>query len=371
MKKVLFINTFHNSTDDRTYYHQAKSLAENGLEVLIFSSFENKISSENGIRFCSKKINTFKFCDQLKELKACINALQPDAVICDSPTGILAASLTKISVQRIYDITEWIPSKKHLKNNALIIRPAKFIVLLIANLMAGVLSHKLIFGEYYKSLLFKHLFLKRTRIISYFPSLSYIPDTVPHPIEKQFCINYSGWFNTDKGFDKVIEVSGMVATLHPETIITLQLTGRYENSIDESRFENQLSELPENVIVEKTEFLPFNDFCQSLAKADIFLDLRLNDFENTHCLPIKLFYYLACGRPVVYNKLKAIEREININNSGIFFEKNDLTTVTKRISDYILKPDLYKEHCANARLLATETYNWEKISDDFVRFVME
>lgn len=372
MKKVLFINTFHNSTDDRTFYHQAKSLAKNGVETLIFSSFEdNNSSTESGIRFCSRKINTLTFLDQIKELKACIHTQQPDVVICDSPTGILAASMARISTRRIYDITEWIPSKKHLRNTGIYVRPVKFVILLFVNLLAGALSHRLIFGEYYKTLLFRPLFWKNKKIISYFPSLDYIPTTAPRSINAHFCMNYSGWFNKDKGFDKVIEVTGMVAALHPETKITLRLTGRYENSMGEKLFEKQLSELPENVTIEKTDFLPFPAFCQSLSSADIFLDLRLNDFENTHCLPIKLFYYLACGRPVVFNSLKAINHEVDINNSGIFMENNDLKAVSHRISEYISKPELYKQHCRNALKLATENYNWEKISDDFVRFVLK
>lgn len=371
MKKVLFINTFHSSTDDRTFFHQAKSIAKNGTEVCIFSSVDGKNSPENGIGFCSQKINTLKFTDQIKELTTIIEEQHPDIVICDSPTGILAALRTEKSIRRIYDVTEWLPSKKHLRNTAKTLRPVKFVTLLLLNLLTGMLSHKLIFGEYHKSLLFRFLFWKKKKIISYFPMTEYIPYAAPRDIRTQFCMNYSGWFNYDKGFDKVIELTTLVAQLHPETHITLQLTGRYDNQSDEYAFDKLLSELPENVTPEKSGFLPFSDFCLSLAKADIFLDLRRNDFENTHCLPIKLFYYLACGRPVVYNKLKAIEREINIANSGVFFENNDLKSVSLQISDYIRRPELYNKHCHNSRQLFIEKYNWEKISNDFVRFVLE
>lgn len=371
MKKLLFINTFHSSTDDRTFYHQAKSLVESGHEVYIFSSFEVKTNSENGVQFCSQKINTLGVLAQLRYLISIIRQYQPYSIICDSPTGILAAKLAWRPVRIIYDVTEWIPSKKHLKGSTILTKTPKFIILLLINLLAGLLTDKFIFGEYHKSLIFKLFFWKKKCIVPYYPSLSYIPYIPPRILNNQLCIYYSGWFNVDKGFSNVIELTKLIALKAPDTAITLELTGKYESKTDELLFEKRLSDLPGNVTVGKHDFLAFPEFCKSLSKADIFLDLRINDFENTHCLPIKLFYYMACGRPVIYNKLKAIEREVKINEIGMFLENNNFETIACHISDYIHQPEKFNEHCENARKQALSKYNWEIISPGFVRFVID
>ena len=39
--KIVFLNTWHKSDDDRVYYHQAKSLANHGFEIQIISTKEN------------------------------------------------------------------------------------------------------------------------------------------------------------------------------------------------------------------------------------------------------------------------------------------------------------------------------------------
>lgn len=370
MNKILFINTLHNSLDDRTFYHHALALSVHDANVSIYSTLESKNKTINNIRICSDKICDKSFSDQLKFISKIVEKIQPDIVLCDSPQGVLATFFSKKKCTVIYDVTEWIPSKKNFKNcNSLFVLP-KFIVLLFMNLFAGLLTDKFIFGEYYKSKPFKLFFWKMHIVSSYYPDLNYIPISEPRDISSKIRLHYSGWFNVEKGFDKVLEMIQIVANSMPRLKIELQLTGNYNNNFDKAKFESLINLLPANVSILHCDFKSFEDFCLGLKDADLFLDLRKNDFENTHCLPIKLFYYLAAGKPVIYSGLKAIKKELNLNEIGCFFENNDYSTIVKTIENYISISGLYKSHCEAASKISVEKYNWEKIMPEFVNFVL-
>jgi len=371
MKKILFINTLHNSLDDRTFYHHAVTLSKENAKVSIFSSLETKNETLNNIQICSEEIKTKNFPNQVLIISKLIERINPNIVICDSPTGVLAASISRNSNTIIYDVTEWIPSKKHLKNTNSLLIPFKFIGLFFLNMLAGFLSQKFIFGEYYKSTIFKPLFWKKRIISSYYPDLKHIIQAQPQNISEKVRLYYSGWFNAEKGFDKVLKLTVLVANANPTKKIELQITGAYNSNTDKENFETIISSFPKNVSVLISHFKSFEDFCVELKTADIFLDLRKNDLENTRCLPIKLFYYLACGRPVVYSGLKAINKVLNLSEVGCSYENNDIEAVAKAVSIYLNNPEFYKQHCNKAKELSEQKFNWKEIETDFINFVIE
>ena len=115
--------------------------------------------------------------------------------------------------------------------------------------------------------------------------------------------------------------------------------------------------------------MPFLEFCKTIGKTHLFIDLRKKDFENTHCLPIKLFYYLACGRPVIYSNLKSIRKEIKNFNFGYVCEPDDLQSIADHIVEYIVHPDMYFEHTKNALIASKSIYDWNLIDKQFVSFI--
>ena len=114
----------------------------------------------------------------------------------------------------------------------------------------------------------------------------------------------------------------------------------------------------------------FKDLSLSLQEADIFFDLRELTFENNYSLPIKLFYYAACGRPVIYSDIKAIRKSVaDINQFGFLVTPSDAEKIARLVIDYVSKPMLYKQHCLAARKLAEQKYNWQAIDTHLAPFV--
>lgn len=372
--RVLFLNTTHYSLDDRVFYHQAKCLNENGYHVQITSTREVfkdiidniEINSYNDFNLTQKeKIN--------KSVKH-ISAFKPTIIICDSPLAVLASNIFKnrnsANVEIIYDITEWYPSKKNLNNTTKYVKPFKFILLFIIFIVAGHHSNGFIFGEHYKSLIFKNLFFwKKFIFLPYYPDLNYIECYSSNQDRMYFNILYSGNINIDKGIDSVIFSIDNCAKENPETTISLKIIGNFPNEKDRDHFDKLKNGISKNIQLEISNHLPFIDFCKEIGKYDLFLDLRKNDLENTHCLPIKLFYYLACGRPVIYSDLNSIKKEIKEFNFGYLCNPNDYQSISSYISTYINDKEIYNRHAIKALSISREKYNWASIENNFVSFI--
>ncbi|MDR2854203.1 MAG: glycosyltransferase, partial [Prevotellaceae bacterium] len=107
-----------------------------------------------------------------------------------------------------------------------------------------------------------------------------------------------------------------------------------------------------------------------IGASDIFFDLRQIDAENTRCLPIKLFYYMAAGRPVVYSDLKAIRKEVpEWEQIGTLVNPNHTDKTAATIAQWINNKETYQQQCAAALRCAQTKYNWENIAPKFVKLV--
>lgn len=371
-KKIVLLNTWHYSFDERVFYHQAKSLANQGHEILVISTKENRTEIRDNI-----SVNSFIETDlsrnqKLDKILTFLIHFKPDIIICDSPLAVFAANKYKKiqTVRIVYDITEWYPSKIHLQYKKGILKIQKFFVLLSLSLLAGIRSDSFIFGEYYKSIGYRKLFFwKQYCRLPYYPNLDYVKYYPLQKINTEINFLFTGKINTDKGIDAVIGAIKTAALKCPDITFKLKIIGLFNSNEDQSHFNNLTSELNENIQIEIVKFLPFLEYCKAIGDTDLFLDLRKIDFENTHCLPIKLFYYLACGRPVIYSDLKAIRKEVKNINFGYLCHPDDKESVSDRIVEYITNPGLYQEHSTNAFNISRSTYNWEAIENDFITFI--
>jgi glycosyltransferase involved in cell wall biosynthesis len=370
--KVILLNTAHYSLDDRVFYHQARCLKNNAYQVQIISTKENFSETFDEITINSYDDSNFTHTEKLNKIVVQLNLFCPDIIICDSPLAVIASSKykQKHKVTIIYDITEWYPSKKNFSKEVGISKLIRFLTLSGVFLLAVLKSDGFIFGEFYKSILCKRLFFWKPALkLSYYTDRSYIQH---YPLEKkngEFKLFYSGPINKDKGIDSVIKVVQRCATIHPEIQFKLKIVGYFPTPEDTVYFNACTKNIEKNIHIEIQDALPFPEFCKTIGNTDLFLDLRIVDLENTHCLPIKLFYYLACGRPVIYSNLKSIRREIKPFNFGHLCDPTDIKTIATHISDYILNPNIYLQHAKNALNSSKAKYNWALIENDFISFI--
>lgn len=311
---ILFFQTAHSRNDDRVKYHQWRSLEEAGHSCCFAST-------------------AMDICNI------------PDVVICDNPVALWRARKALPShVTMVYDITEWYPSKKNLRSVSGWLRPFKWLILLVANYWAGWSANAFLFGEFYKARPFRILFpWKQYMWLPYYPSLHYIQHTQPPTLTQQVRLLYAGPKTAEKGYNRIHELVRICET-----------------------------ELPDwEIILTTINNLSFEDFCSEISHHDIFLDLRDADAENTRCLPIKLFYYMAAGRPVIYSDLRAICQGVPEIIEDSLVLPNDLQRAAAMICELVKEPAKYKAICKRNRQLAEKKYNWESQKAAFVQFIQK
>jgi glycosyltransferase involved in cell wall biosynthesis len=374
-EKIVFLNTWHYSFDDRVFFHQAKSLEKQGYCVEIISTKEILITEVNTIKIDS--YNDIEFT-QKQKIEAILHALEikkPDIIIGDTPLAIIATAIYKRNNKKtsiVYDVTEWYPSKKNLINTKGLHKVLKFIVLTVINIYAGFKTDYFIFGEHFKSIPFRILyFWKKHMYLPYYPDCKYIQYFSPrqNENENEFSITYSGIITREKGINSVIESVEKAAQKSPFITFKLCIIGYFPTDEDKVNYLKQTYSLSSNLKIDLQDFMSFPNFCESIGNTDLFLDLRKRDLENSYCLPIKLFYYFACGRPVIYSDLNSIKNAIPDINFGYLISPEKINEIAEAITNYITNNDIYLQHCENALQLSRKYFNWNLIEKDFTNFI--
>ena len=363
--KVVFLLTAHAADDDRVWFHQAQSLLHHNCEVAIIAPRAGNLSTQSVQVYSPESMSRRQLMRYLADL---LVAHRPDVVIGDTPMALRGASIYKqkshSSCRILYDVTEWYPSKKNVRNLGPISSLFKRIILHLFNIYVNFHTDGFVFGEKYKSLPFRRMFPRKPYVyVSYYPELNYIPSSQPRNLQHEVRLFYSGPPTEEKGFPHVLASAAKVARRHLDWKVNLQVL-----TVEQPHLP---ADLPANLSLDISPYLPFEQFCQTLSEQDIFLDLRSTDRENRKCLPIKLFYYMAAGRPVVYSNLDAIEDGCpEISQIGFLVNPQHEDRVADIVEQYVMNPEMYHQHCETARQLAEQKYQWKAIEADFVRFIL-
>lgn len=372
MPKVLFLTTSHNYNDDRIFYHQAKALRDNGYEVKICSLYAEYKGYIDGIEIESyaileesieKKIGTFR--------KVC-ETFQPECIICSEPLAVIAAKkfVKKHKASCIYDVTEWYPSMRMVSGySSYLLKFIHAIKFFMIQLYAGYISTHFIFGENTKKFPLAYFFpLKNRIILPYFPDNSYIKPNIKSLIAGEITVCYTGQLSKEKGIENFFIAVDTVRRREPDLNIKILLVGAARTTKDEIYFSELMRKYAwENIKILDT--VSFEDFTQSYADADICFDLRDLNFENNHCLPIKIFYYVASGKPVVYTNLKAIRKFMDISPFGSLVNPKDAEKIADVVLNYVHNPEIYEQHAHNARKKYEKKYSWDSIKHSFTDFI--
>ncbi|MDR6465460.1 glycosyltransferase [Chryseobacterium sediminis] len=371
MPKVLFLTTSHSYNDDRIFYHQAKALRDNGYEVKICSLYaeykgvigrieiESYAILEESIE---KKMETFR--------KVCDN-FQPQAIICSEPLAVVASRkfVKEHNASCIYDVTEWYPSMSMLERYRF---PAKIFQTVKFSLIqwyAGFLSTHLIFGETTKKFPLAYFFcFKKQMILPYYPDPVYISENIRNLESNAITLCYTGQISKDKGIENFFKAVDLLRQKVPALHIKILIIGSTVQESDELYFSALLEKYSfDDIEIRKPA--AFEQFTEALADADLCFDLREINFENNHSLPIKLFYFMGAGKPVIYSNLKGIRKHMGTLSFGSLVDPQNAEAISEIILNYVRNPELYHLHALNARNEFERRYNWGTIKDSFVDFV--
>jgi glycosyltransferase involved in cell wall biosynthesis len=371
--KICFLTSGHDPLDDRIFYHMAASLNASGHTIEIVSSKSDLTQLVDGINLNCFAGDNLKKSVKIEQFIKRLKASSPEVIICSEPLPVYAAfrfsKRQKDKIRIIYDITEWYPSKKNLCQYSHITKWFFFLKLLVFNIWVSGFADAFIFGEWYKSKPYRILFPGKPFIFtSYYPDLKYIKNSPPLLSEGRLRLSYSGKISNDKGFGNYTNAIKLLSERLPDLRIEVKIIGWFEKSCEKNNTGFK-SLQTDNISVTKYDKQLFTDYVNLIKDTDIFIDLRVIDTENNNCLPIKLFYYAALGRPVIFSDLKAIRKTVDVSSFGYLIKPEKTEETVAILIEYINDHDKYYSHCNSARQISEERYNWKFLEKTFINFI--
>jgi glycosyltransferase involved in cell wall biosynthesis len=360
-KKIAIVTTGHPAKDDRLYYRFAQSLQKAGISTTIITTLEDIQDNDGCIQLTGKKNNQGYF-PKFFWLAKQLFRYKPDVMLCAEVFAVFPAFIYKLfsGMQSTIhlDITEWYPENILWRKSAFvssILRPVIYVMMMLA----GLLLDGYISGENKK--LQRWLLLspgKPNAIISYFPKLHNFPfkeSTLP---DNSLRVCFSGLFTEERGFFRFLELVKILAAKNPDKDISGIAVGKFFVPQDERKYNRCVDAMPDNLKITLHEWVPYEKLAGVYAAADIFVELRDDSFFYRNSLPIKIFEYMAMGRPVIYSENEAIKDVLDIEQVGTFVNPNALEEVAAVLQRYIDRPALLRAQGNTARKLAVEKFNW-------------
>ncbi|WP_415324379.1 glycosyltransferase [Chryseobacterium sp. MMS23-Vi53] len=371
MSKILFLTTAHRYNDDRIFYHQAKALRDMGNQVKICSLSSDFQGVVDGIEIESYDILIKSSEEKTKTFQKICDSFQPDCIICSEPLAVISTKKIKKKkkVSIIYDVTEWYPSMRMIENFSFPLNIFHAFKFFLIQLYAGLISTHYIFGEKTKKFPLAYLFPFKESITSpYYPDDIYIHQNIKILETNKITLCYTGQFSEEKGIGNFFAAIDFLKKKKPELEISILLIGGSRREKDEKYFSELVEKYQfENIKIGKAT--SFETFTEAYSEADICFDLRELNYENHHCLPIKIFYYAASGKPVIYTDLKATRQQVDVSKFGNLVDPQNADAIANIILKYIENPELYSNHAQNARTEYEKKYNWNVIRDSFTNFI--
>ncbi len=372
MLKILFLTTAHSYDDDRIFHHQAKELVSQGHTVKICSLSSDYAGQLDGVEIESHHLLNESTTSKLEFFRKVCAGFTPDRIICSEPLAVIAARRATRNSNAIifYDVTEWYPSARMIKPYPKFLKPLHALRFLVIQIYVGAVSDRFIFGEPSKMFPLSFIFpFKKKLLLPYYPAPGYITEKINVLSGKSITLAYTGTFSREKGIDHFFNAAAELRRRRPDLKINILLVGSTKNEAGKAYFDALLKKYKwENIKI--LQPVSLESFTASLTDADVCFDLRPVTFENHHCLPIKIFYYAAAGKPVIYSDLKATRKGVSVSDFGYLVNPEDSAAIASHIETWLDNPIIYHRYAVNARAAFHKKYNWDLIKTSFTDFVI-
>lgn len=371
-KRIAIITSGHSPFDDRIFWRFATTLKENDYQTQIFTSVQNLEIEYRGINIYSFDGNEMSKSEKISKFIFLLTTYRPEIIISCEPLTILAASKYRHSVKYrikiIADITEYYPHYNMLEQYSGIKKILKYCNYFLFNVFTIQLADELIIGENNKAKLYKWTspFKKKT-IIGYFPPKKFFAFRKLE-LTEPITLCYSGEISEERGISRYFSILKNIAQRNPDLNFKALIIGNFAQGILLENYVTILTALP-NVSVEHIDLVNYAELGDKLSKAQFLLDLREKNTLFNRSIPIRIFDYMACGRPIIFSNLNSL-KGLFINNTGLLLvDPENTSEVVDFIEKYLNDLDLYIRDSVAIRRVFEKYYNWELIEDRFLRIM--
>lgn len=366
---IAIVTTGHPPFDERIFYKFAITLRQSGHNVSVISSRQEYSTESDGIKVKGFDGSSLSKKDKAGSLLSLISEFKPSLVICCEPLAVLAAYRYKRkdnkAVKIIYDITEYYPHQNTLNQYSGIPRIIQYARLSLFNAYAANLADYLFIGEDGKAKLYDIIApFRKKAIIGYHAPKKYFNYYPPAYDGKNLTLCYAGSNSESSGFRRFTVLIKMAARRYPDKTFTAKVIGMDPEGGNDKGLES-ISNI-RTIFTGRTNYL---NYPSKFEGVDICIDLRDKNSIYNRSLPIKVFDYIACGKPFIFSDLDSFEGYDDLKNAGLMVDPEDQESALKRISLYLDNPEKLKEDSLMARSLFEEKYNWENIGEKMMGLI--
>ena len=371
MKNICILTSGHPPYDERIYWKFALTFANNGFNTSVICSTMDISHQENGIFIKGFDGENLSKREKINKLKELLPDSDPDIIICCEPLTIIAADKYVSAYQKkcriLADITEWYPENVAFKHSG-VKRIFWYLFLYLLNVYTVNKADALIIGEKNKKRRYDLIAPFRQKIIiGYYPVLRFF-EYSPLRLNDELVMCYAGLISFERGIKKIVEAAGMVAKKYPALNIRVKFIGKFQKPEEQASFLQFIQKF-KNIKVELTGWTSYDKISELLKDVHICFDLRIRNFIYNNSLPIKIFEYMAAGKPFIYSDIRPIREEFNYSACGQLVNPNDLSEICESVEKYIKDRELLAVHQQNGRKIIEQEKNWELESAKLISFI--
>ncbi|MHA1410241.1 MAG: glycosyltransferase family 4 protein [Candidatus Odinarchaeia archaeon] len=157
-----------------------------------------------------------------------------------------------------------------------------------------------------------------------------------------------------------IEAINLIKEKIPDTVALIVGSGKMYNTIKDKIFEYNLQE---KIILAGR--VPYLEVPEIIAAGDIAIApfVKNKFLEVEGATPLKIFEYMAAGKPIIATKIGEVDKYIKNGYNGILVEPGDIKGLAKNILELLSDPIKADKLGKNARHTIVEKYSWRKIGE--------
>jgi hypothetical protein len=382
MGPVFILTSQHDPYDDRIFYKEGRSLTKAGYAVTIVSGKADRDDEREGIvirrvgrRGVLSRIPHLAWIDSIVGFFRLGLRIRATIYHCHEWDALVAAYLIKL-LRRcsaggrplvISEIRDSFPGTWPSEKKPRLVQLAQASIANFLDKAINCRADCLIGVEEPKAQRYVSFGMPRSRA---FTIENYVPLEFfafrPKPFDpKKLVLAYSGGLSFVRGTGILVEAAVGFARrsgLRPK----LLLIGPFISNEDRRSVVRLCRASAGLVDVEMTGWIPHTEVAERLSEADICFILFYNSKRYDWAMsgkagPIKLYEYMACGKPIIAVDLPALRHTILENDCGLIVPQNGgADAVVRAIEYYVGNPQELLRHGRNGRAAVERYYNWSQ-----------
>jgi glycosyltransferase involved in cell wall biosynthesis len=114
--------------------------------------------------------------------------------------------------------------------------------------------------------------------------------------------------------------------------------------------------------------IDFSKVPEEMNKMDILLNsFKYDDLAN-NASPVKVFEYMACGKPILSARVESIKDVLKHNHNCLLYEPSNEKDFELKLKELVQNKEL-RNKLGNNSLKDSKEYTWNKIADKIVKFI--